>query len=162
MMGFGLFGVDPWLCSDHSRLAEGESCPSVARCQHQEGASFLRGQFLPLDPDPDLFSLPVPFTILHLHTPAMMCKIELVACAETQHQRRREIIVENLTNLPLPTGHGNVDEATGVGYPLLRTSLGGLLLLLWLHLYRRQISNRQGFRPRGAKLKTAVYKVTEA
>ena len=145
-MGFGFLGVDPWLCSDHSRFVGDQEC-----------ASFLMGQIfplLPLDPHPGL----VTFTILHLHTPAMMCKIELVACAETQHQRRREIIVENVTNLPLPTCHSNVDEATGVGYPLLRTALGGLLLLLWLHLYRRQISNRQGSRPRGAKLKTAVYK----
>ena len=80
-----------------------------------------------------------------------MREIELVAYAAPQHQHRREINVENVTDLPLPTGHGNVDEATGVGYPLLRTALGRLLLLLWLHLYRSQISNKQVFRLRGAK-----------
>lgn len=39
------------------------------------------------------------------------------------------------TNLPLATGHGDVDEAAGVSEPLLRAALGGLLLLLGLNLF---------------------------
>jgi hypothetical protein len=39
-----------------------------------------------------------------------------------------------VTNLPLATGHGDVDEATGVSESLLRAALGGLLLLLGLNL----------------------------
>lgn len=38
------------------------------------------------------------------------------------------------TDLPLATGHGDVDEAAGVSEPLLRAALGGLLLLLGLNL----------------------------
>lgn len=71
-----------------------------------------------------------------------MRKIELVAYAETQHQHRKRINVENVTNLPLPASHGNVDEPTSVGYPLFRTALWCLLLLLWLHLCCRLISKR--------------------
>lgn len=39
-----------------------------------------------------------------------------------------------VTDLPLATGHGDVDEAAGVSEPLLRAALGGLLLLLGLNL----------------------------
>lgn len=38
------------------------------------------------------------------------------------------------TDLPLATGHGDVDETAGVCEPLLRAALGGLLLLLGLNL----------------------------
>jgi hypothetical protein len=38
------------------------------------------------------------------------------------------------TDLPLATGHGDVDEAAGVSESLLRAALGGLLLLLGLNL----------------------------
>jgi hypothetical protein len=38
------------------------------------------------------------------------------------------------TDLPLATGHGDVDEAAGVSEPLLGAALGGLLLLLGLNL----------------------------
>ena len=40
-----------------------------------------------------------------------------------------------LTDLPLATGHGDVDETAGVCDPLLRAALGGLLLLLGLNLH---------------------------
>ena len=39
-----------------------------------------------------------------------------------------------ITDLPLATSHGDVDEAAGVSEPLLRAALGGLLLLLGLNL----------------------------
>ena len=37
--------------------------------------------------------------------------------------------------LSLATGHGDVDETADVRDALLRATLGGLLLLLWLDLY---------------------------
>ena len=40
------------------------------------------------------------------------------------------------TDLPLATGHGDVDEAAGVSEPLLGAALGGLLLLLGLNLFQ--------------------------
>lgn len=39
-----------------------------------------------------------------------------------------------LTNLPLSSGEGDVDETAGVLNALLGTALRGLLLLLWLDL----------------------------
>jgi hypothetical protein len=43
-------------------------------------------------------------------------------------------ICADATDLPLATGHGDVDEAAGVSEPLLGAALGGLLLLLGLNL----------------------------
>ena len=39
------------------------------------------------------------------------------------------------TDLPLATGHGDVDETASVSEPLLGAALGGLLLLLGLNLF---------------------------
>jgi hypothetical protein len=41
---------------------------------------------------------------------------------------------ERATNLPLATGESNVHETAGVCDSLLRSALGGLLLLLRLNL----------------------------
>jgi hypothetical protein len=46
----------------------------------------------------------------------------------------------NVTHLPLSTGHGDVDESAGISYPLLGASLGGLLLLLGLNLCSRPLA----------------------
>jgi hypothetical protein len=51
-----------------------------------------------------------------------------------QHSGRAPCIAV-LTDLPLATGHGDVDEAAGVSEPLLGAALGGLLLLLGLNLF---------------------------
>jgi hypothetical protein len=51
-----------------------------------------------------------------------------------QHPGRAPCIVV-LTDLPLATGHGDVDEAAGVSEPLLGATLRGLLLLLGLNLF---------------------------
>jgi hypothetical protein len=44
------------------------------------------------------------------------------------------VILPRTTDLPLATGHGDVDETTGVSEPLLCAALGSLLLLLGLNL----------------------------
>lgn len=44
--------------------------------------------------------------------------------------------------LPLPASHSNIYEAAGVCYSLLRTTLGGLLLLLGFDLHHLYISQR--------------------
>lgn len=41
---------------------------------------------------------------------------------------------KDTTDLPLATGKSDVNKAAGVRYSLLRATLGGLLLLLWLNL----------------------------
>jgi hypothetical protein len=41
-----------------------------------------------------------------------------------------------VTDLPLATGHGDVDETAGVSESLLGAALGGLLLLLGLNLFQ--------------------------
>jgi hypothetical protein len=53
---------------------------------------------------------------------------------KNQH-RGRALRIAVLTDLPLATGHGDVDEAAGVSEPLLGATLGGLLLLLGLNLF---------------------------
>ena len=55
----------------------------------------------------------------------------------TQFHQQEVMEIErtfSTTNLPLATGHCDVDEAAGVYDALLRAALGGLLLLLGLDL----------------------------
>lgn len=55
---------------------------------------------------------------------------------------RRSGSVQGAIHLPLAAGHGDVDEAAGVGNPLLGAALGSLLLLLRLDLLYHMLAIR--------------------
>lgn len=76
-------------------------------------------------------------SIVHANRLGGRVGIHLVNTISTVHLQQPRVLD---SHLPLATSHGNVHEAAGVLYPLLRAALGNLLLLLGLNLWKRRIS----------------------